>query len=377
MRSVWSAPNFALLLRLDPTIHRVARRDTMTPKSICALIGSLILLVQVGCSSLPEVHTVPITGRKTILQYPEPEEITMGLSAYEQLTAKVPASQNPQYIEMVNRVGQRIAEVADRPDYAWEFRVLATSEQNAFCLPGGKVAIHEGILPICESEAGLAVVMAHEVAHALARHGGERMTHQQATETAKNFLGQFMQQQEPLTQELVLQAYGLGTKYGILLPYSRKHESEADHMGLVLMARAGYDPAEAPRFWQRFATMKQGGQQPEFLSTHPGDERRAADLLELLPEAQQEFLAAKNQFGRGEMIAFSPLPRDGAGQHFATPTTSIATSPIGSGVRANTTTLPLHPLPQPVPAQRTSVSRVVTPLTVPPDAPPSRSFPRR
>ena len=108
-----------------------------------------------------------------------------------------------------------------------------------FASPVEKVAVHEGILPICESEAGLAVVMAHEVAHALARHGGERMTHQQATTTAKNFLGQFMQQQEPLTQQLVMEAYGLGTQYGFILPYSRKHESEADHMGLVLMAKAG------------------------------------------------------------------------------------------------------------------------------------------
>ena len=340
-------------------------------KSFFALFGSAILLMQLGCSSLPEVHTVPITGRKTILQYPEPEEITMGLSAYEQLTAQHPTSQNPQYIEMVNRVGQRIAEVANRPDYNWEFRVLATSEQNAFCLPGGKVAVHEGILPICESEAGLAVVMAHEVAHALARHGGERMTHQQATETAKNFLGQFVQQQEPLTQEVVMQAYGLGTKYGILLPYSRKHESEADHMGLVLMARAGYDPAEAPRFWQRFGALKQGAQQPEFLSTHPADERRAASLLELLPEAQQEFLAAETQFGRGEMIAITPLPRESESARVAAQPTNITNTPLGTGAPFPQ----FGTLPGPVQAQPISTSQAISPATLPHGAPPSKSFP--
>ena len=226
----------------------------------------------------------------------------MGVSAYSEMLKEEKPTQNARYDELVNRVGQRIAAVAGRPDYQWEFKVIESPTQNAFCLPGGKVAIYEGILPVCESEAGLAVVMAHEIAHALARHGGERMTHSTMSEGVKKAVGFAVKDADPKNAELVLTAYGAASKYGVILPYSRKHESEADHIGAKLMAKAGYDPSEAPRFWERFSSAKEGGAPPEFLSTHPSDARRASDLRELLPEAMTIYNAAPVKHGLGDRI---------------------------------------------------------------------------
>ena len=248
-------------------------------------------------------RTTPITGRRQMLLLPEQQEIAMGVSAYQEVTASEPASTNTQYIEMVDRVGQRIAEASDRSDYEWEFRVLESDTQNAFCLPGGKVAVYEGILPVCGNEAGLAVVMSHEIGHALARHGGERMSQSYAVEGVRQAVHYVTRKQDDKNRELVLQAYGVASKYGVVLPYSRKHESEADHMGIMLMAKAGYDPAEAPRFWSRFGSMGQGTKPPEFLSTHPSDQRRAQDLAELLPEAGEIYATTSSKYGLGEQLA--------------------------------------------------------------------------
>jgi len=183
----------------------------------------------------------------------------MGLSAYEETLGEHPPSQNQEYIDLVNRVGQRIAAVADRPNYDWEFRVVASEAPNAFALPGGKVAVNEGILPICQNEAGLAVVMAHEVAHALARHGGERMSQGMLVNGASKALSYLTRQQQVERQKQLMQAFGVASKYGFSLPYSRKHELEADHIGIMLMARAGYDPTEAPVFWERFSQINTSG----------------------------------------------------------------------------------------------------------------------
>ena len=252
-----------------------------------------------GCRS------TPITNRKQLLLLPEKQEIALGQSAYQEVTSQEPQSTNSKFIELVNRVGLRIADVAERPDYQWEFRVLASPTQNAFCLPGGKVAVYEGIVPVCESEAGLAVVMSHEIAHALARHGGERMSQNYAVEGVRQTVQYIANQKELKNKEVVLQAYGVATKYGVILPYSRRHESEADHMGILLMSKAGYDPAEAPRFWTRFAAATPGNKPPEFLSTHPADERRAADLAALVPQAGELYAQAASKHGLGEMVANS------------------------------------------------------------------------
>jgi metalloendopeptidase OMA1, mitochondrial len=255
-----------------------------------------IMLTVSGC------RTTPVTQRKQLLLTSEAKENKIGLVAYEKVLSEETLSQSQQQIDMVRRVGNRIARAANRPDFDWEFNLIESEAQNAFCLPGGKVAVYSGMLPVCESEAGLAVVMAHEVAHAIARHGGERMTHDTVQNLGKSAVGYLLKNQQENKQRIVLTAYGAASEYGAILPYSRKHELEADQIGIMLMAKAGYDPSEAPIFWERFATIK-GGQAPmEFLSTHPSDGRRSIALRGLLPEALQVYNDADQQYGLGESV---------------------------------------------------------------------------
>jgi metalloendopeptidase OMA1, mitochondrial len=220
------------------------------------------------------------------------QENAMGLSEFDKMKQSVPISRDPRAHEMVERVGRRIASVANLPGAQWEFVVFESPEANAFCLPGGKVGVYTGILPICRDDAGLAVVLGHEVSHAYAHHGGERMTEalglQLAGELALAEIGSSKYAQlAPVFQ----QAYGIGSQLGVALPHSRAQESEADHIGLLFMARAGYDPANAVAFWQRFAEFnkRQGGAVPWYLRTHPTDDRRIADLQKLQPEASAQY----------------------------------------------------------------------------------------
>lgn len=227
----------------------------------------------------------------------------MGMTAYEETLAEETPTSHTALQDLVQRVGDRIARVAGRPEYDWEFRVIESTEANAFALPGGKVAVYEGILPVCLNEAGLAVVMSHEIAHALARHGGERMSQSSVTGVVEKALATVTNDREEKEREMILAAYGAASKYGVILPYSRRQEAEADHIGLMLMAEAGYDPAEAPRFWKRFGAMNQGEKPMEFMSTHPSDESRSAALEGLLPEANKIYQAAPTKYGLGEVIA--------------------------------------------------------------------------
>lgn len=261
---------------------------------------AILFVCLTGC------HTVDVTGRNQLLLVPENQEVSMGVTAFQETLRTESPSQNEHYVQLVQQVGQRIAAAADRPDYQWEFQVIASPEQNAFCLPGGKVAVYEGIMPICQNEAGLAVVMSHEIAHAMARHGGERMSQGFIVNGAKMALSTVLQNREQVIRDRVLSAYGVASKYGFTLPYSRKHESEADHIGLMLMARAGYDPTEAPAFWQRFGAANAGHKQPEFLSTHPADDRRAQELAELLPAAIRHYGSARVKYAKGQPILSSP-----------------------------------------------------------------------
>lgn len=249
-----------------------------------------------GCRS------TPMTGRSQLMLIPEKQEVTMGQEAYQTVLQQERISTNPRLQEMVQRVGMRIAAVSGRPDYQWEFKLLDSETKNAFCLPGGKVAVYEGILPICQNEAGLAVVMSHEVAHALARHGGERMSQQAGLQTVSSVLGYAMKGQSDLSRSLVLKAYGAGTELGVVLPHSRQHELEADRIGIMLMASAGYDPQEAPLFWSRFGQMDAGSKPAEWLSTHPSDARRATELEGLLPQARTAYDASAAKLGQGERI---------------------------------------------------------------------------
>lgn len=262
--------------------------------------GSGLVGIGLGCGC----HTAPLTNRRQLLLVGRDREVSLGAEAYDQTLQETPLSTNQAAAEMVRRVGQRIAAVSGRKDFDWRFELLQSPQQNAFCLPGGKVAIFEGILPACQSEGGLAVVMSHEIAHAIARHGSERMTHSMVSDTVKQGVDAIVKAKAPDRRELVLAAYGAASQYGVILPYSRKHESEADEIGVLLMADAGYDPSEAPRFWTRFGGNGGGAAAtPEFLSTHPSDERRSSDLQKLLPAANQRYAAAGQQFGLGD-----PLP---------------------------------------------------------------------
>lgn len=281
------------------------RRSLVPVRLVMVFLG----VVALGIVSWSGCRSTPVTGRRQLLIVPETQEIAMGASAYQELLANETLSTNPKYLEMVQRVGERLAAVADRPDYDWEFRVIASDEQNAFALPGGKVAIYEGILPICENEAGLAVVMAHEIAHALARHGGERMSQAAIANGVQKGVELATREQSEANRNMMLSAYGVASKYGVLLPYSRKQESEADHIGLMLMAKAGYNPEEAPEFWERFSAAHAGQATPEFLSTHPSDDRRAGDLRQLLPKAIEYYAAAPVRYGNGDMLV---APRAGS-----------------------------------------------------------------
>lgn len=243
-----------------------------------------------------------MTNRKQVLLSSEAKENEMGLAAYQEVLKSESLTKNENAAAIVRRIGQRIAAVANRPDFDWEFNVIESETQNAFCLPGGKVAVYTGILPVCENEAGLAVVMSHEVAHAIARHGGERMTYQSAQNLGKSAVGYVMQRQDEQKQKIVLAAYGGASEYGVILPFSRKHEMEADQIGIMLMAKAGYDPSEAPVFWERFASSKTGAAQMEWMSTHPSDAHRSAALRELLPQAMSHYEKAEEKLGLGESV---------------------------------------------------------------------------
>jgi predicted Zn-dependent protease len=264
---------------------------------LMGVLGLLIIIaaIDLGC------QTTPLTQRSQLIIVPESQEIALGLDAYQEVLKGEQLSTNKRYVDMVRRVGNRIATVAGRPDYSWEFNVIASPTQNAFALPGGKVAIYEGILPICQNEAGLAVVMSHEVAHALARHGGERMSQEAVVGGLQKVLDASTQDRTAQQRDSIMAVYGAASKYGFTLPYSRSHELEADHIGLLLMADAGYDPAEAPKFWRRFGNINTE-KPPEFISTHPSDERRASDLEKLLPEAFKRYQTASTKYGTGENI---------------------------------------------------------------------------
>ena len=198
------------------------------------------------------------------------------------------------------KVGRRIADAAQRPDYRWEFLVFEGKEANAFCLPGGKVGIFTGILKYTRDEAGMATVISHEVAHALARHAGERLSQSRLAQAGGLGLGLALGGMGSLASTAIMQGYSLGTQLGILLPYSRTQESEADHVGLILMAKAGYDPAQSLEFWRRMMTGDKGAKLPEFMSTHPNDASRLKELEEFLPEARKYYISARE--------AQTPLP---------------------------------------------------------------------
>jgi len=237
-------------------------------------------------------ETVPYTGRRQIQLVSPSEEAQMGVQSFKEIVGKATLSADPQINAMVQRVGSRIAAVTDLTDQ-WEFRVIQDDKQaNAFALPGGKVAVYTGILPITRDEAGLAAVLGHEIGHVLARHGGERVSQQMGVQTVTQVLAG-MASSNPATVQLVSAALGAGASVGVLLPWGRAQESEADHLGLILMAKAGYDPRASLDLWKRMAEAAKGQRPPEFLSTHPSEATRIQQIEGWLPEALTYYRPAR------------------------------------------------------------------------------------
>jgi predicted Zn-dependent protease len=255
---------------------------------------ALAIVAVLGCARAPFTH------RSQLILVSQEQEAKLGAQAFQEVLQKSDVETSARCTDPVAGVGRRLAAVVDRPDYSWRFAVIDDpKQQNAFALPGGKVAVYTGLYPIAQDTAGLAVVMGHEIAHVVARHGAERMSQGLAAQTGGAILGGLVGSGP--SANLIMAAYGLGAQLGVLLPYSRTQESEADHIGLILMARAGYDPRAALAFWERMERAASGGGPPEFLSTHPNHGTRTEQIRAWLPEALRYYEASAH-------AAVEPLP---------------------------------------------------------------------
>jgi len=273
---------------------RVALRS-----AVIAMTSVSFLLA--GCSE------VGITGRKQFNFVPDSIINSMSLQQYGEFISTSKLSTDATRTATVKRVGQNIVAAVDEfckthcdenpfAGYEWEFNLVEDKAVNAFAMPGGKVVVYTGILPLTQTEAGLATVVGHEIAHVFAKHGSERMSQQLVVQMGGVALSTALKNQPEATQNLFVGAFTVGSQVGILLPYSRKHENEADHLGLIFMAMAGYDPHEAVTFWERMAAAKgEGASTPEFLSTHPADATRIRNLQDLIPETMEYYKPAARQ----------------------------------------------------------------------------------
>ena len=259
------------------------------------LLAVSIVLVVASCK------TNPFTGKKMLNAYSNAQLFPSAFQQYDQFLGENKVVTGTKNSEMITRVGERIAIAAERwlnangyegylKDYKWEYNLVDDKTVNAWCMPGGKIVFYTGILPVAENETAIAAIMGHEVAHALADHGGQRMTAGTIQQTAGTAiaLGTQVGGMDPQKQQLVMQAYGVGSQVGGMLPFSRSHETEADKIGLILMAVAGYNPDEAAKLWERMKANSGGQAPPEILSTHPSNDSRIANLKELAPFAKTE-----------------------------------------------------------------------------------------
>jgi len=254
---------------------------------------TFITCILVSCS------TELLTGRKQLLLVSNSDVLTSSLQSYKQFIDSVPASKDKVNTALVKKVGNKISTAveaylnangmsADVASYAWEFNLVKDTTKNAFCMPGGKVVVFEGILPVTQNELGLAVVLGHEIAHAVAKHSNERISQQMLVQYGSSLSDVLLANKAAATKSTISTIYGLWTQYGVILPYSRKHEYAADQLGLIFMAMAGYNPTEAISFWERMSASS-GNVPIEFMSTHPSDANRIAKLKELLPEAMKYY----------------------------------------------------------------------------------------
>ncbi len=265
----------------------------MTLKKAISILG--IVVIFVSCA------TNPFTGKKT-LALPGTENSTLfpaAFAQYNQVLSESNVVTGTKDSEMITRVGQRIAVAAERwlnangyqgylDDYKWEYKLIQSDQVNAWCMPGGKIAFYTGILPIAQNETGIAAIMGHEVAHALANHGQQRMSSGMLQQLGGIGVAVATGNESPEKQQIWMQAYGLTTTVAGVLPFSRSHETEADEIGIILMAIAGYNPDEASELWKRMKANSGGQAPPEFLSTHPSSDSRIANLKSLAPKAKAE-----------------------------------------------------------------------------------------
>lgn len=249
---------------------------------------------------LVDCNTVPVTGRRQFDILPDGQVMALASDQYSQFLSQNQVVTGTDQAQMVQRVGQNIANAVEKyftqqgdkdhlEGYNWEFKLVQDQAINAFAMPGGKTVIYTGILPVAQNEAGLAVIMGHEIAHAIAKHGDERMSQQLTAQLGGVALSAALSSKPQQTRDLFLASYGLGSQVGILLPFSRTQESEADKLGLVFMAMAGYNPHEAVGFWQRMGQVSEGGETPELLSTHPSPESRVKSIQQYMNEAMKYY----------------------------------------------------------------------------------------
>ena len=252
-----------------------------------------VLALLVSCG------TVPISGRKQVLLVSDQEVLNASMVQYSNYIKEAPKSTSVRGKAQVVRVGKRIAAAAEAylkslglekeiRNFSWEFNLVQDKQLNAFCMPGGKIVVYEGLLSIVGSDDELAVVLGHEVAHAVAKHSNERMSQQLLAQLGAQVVNLSLDQKSEATRRVVNQMYGLGAQFGVMLPFSRKHELEADHMGLILMRLAGYNPDVALDFWKKMASGSKGSV-PEIVSTHPSDRRRIEELSRLIPEVKKTY----------------------------------------------------------------------------------------
>lgn len=258
---------------------------------------NILVFICFVCSSCT---TVPLTGRKQLDFIPDETMLLMSYQQYDDFLKSNKLSENQIQIQMVKRVGQRIQKAVEKymadnnlssrlKNYKWEFNLIENKEVNAWCMPGGKVVVYTGILPITQDDNGLAVVIAHEIAHAIAQHGNERMSQGLLANLGEAAFSSALEKKPEETKNLWMTVFGVGTQYGFILPYSRLQESEADHLGLIFMSMAGYNPNTAVAFWERMSKMKEGQLNLEFLSTHPSDQTRIKNIKAEISEAMKYY----------------------------------------------------------------------------------------
>ena len=278
--------------RGHPLIYHFTPGEYKMKRSLASVLAATLFLL--SC------QTVPVTGRQQLSLIPSGSILSMSSGSYKDFLSKHKVIEGTPQAQEVRKVGTRIRHAVEQymagqgmsdrlKGYQWEFNLVEDKDMNAWAMPGGKVVVYSGILPVTRDETGLAVVMGHEIGHAVANHGEERMSQGLLAQMGGMALSAALAERPKETQNLFLAAFGLGAQVGVLLPYSRLQESEADRLGLIFMAMAGYDPRNAPDFWKRMSSAQHGAAPPEFLSTHPADATRIRNIEQLIPEAMKYY----------------------------------------------------------------------------------------